>query len=53
MSGPTGRKLNRARTVKMIARLMHHACTKAELARHMGMSRTCRQNGVSSRVVAL
>lgn len=40
MSGPNGRKLSRERVVALISRLMTRGCTKAELARHMKMSRT-------------
>ena len=41
MSGPTGRKLTRSRVVSLMCYLMSHECTVRQLARFMGMSRTC------------
>ena len=41
MSGPTGRKLTRPRVVSLMCYLMSHECTVRQLARFMGMSRTC------------
>lgn len=41
MSGPTGRKLNRKRVVSLMRYIMLRPCTVAQLARFMGMSRTC------------
>jgi len=48
VSGPTGRKLTRARIAKMLTYLMDHGCTKSELAKRMQMSRTCAGDWVNA-----